>query len=279
MIVDSHQHFWDLGRGDYTWLTPDAGVLYRNFLPGDLAQTLRAQGVSATIVVQAAATEAETHFLFSLAALNPFIAGVVGWLDFENPAVADRVAALAAAGGGKLKGLRPMIQDIADPEWVTRHALDAAFEALAPRGLVFDALVRPRHLRPLRERLLRHSTLRAVLDHAGKPDIVRGELDSWARDLERLARDTSVCCKLSGLLTEAGARWSTDDIAPYVAHVFSCFGPERILWGSDWPVLTSIASYADWLRLSQQLIDRFAPGRAHDVLALNAARLYGLELH
>lgn len=279
MIVDSHQHFWDLRRGDYTWLTPDAGILYRNFLPEDLAETLRAHEVTATVLVQAAATEAETHFLLRLAATHRFIAGVVGWVDFENPDVAGRVLSLATAGGGKLKGFRAMIQDIADAEWVTRPAVEAAFEALAARDLVFDALVRPRHLRPLRERLLRHPKLRAVLDHAGKPDIAHAKLDPWARDLERLARDTSVYCKLSGLLTEAGARRGTDEIAPYVAHIFSCFGPERILWGSDWPVLTSAASYADWLGLARQFIERFAPGRAHDVLATNAIRLYGLELH
>lgn len=277
VIVDAHQHFWDLGRGDYDWLTPSAGVLYRSFLPEHLVGTLRTHEVSATILVQAAATEAETHFLFRLAAAHPFIAGVVGWVDFERSDVAARVAALATAGGGKLKGLRPMIQDIADPEWITRPAVDAAFEAIAAHELVFDALAQPRHLTPLRERLLRHPTLRAVLDHAGKPDIAHGGMDAWARDIERLARDTSICCKLSGLLTEAGAKWSNGAIAPYVAHLFSCFGPERILWGSDWPVLTSVASYTNWLELSRHFIERFAAGRERDVLAANTSRLYGLK--
>ena len=279
MIVDSHQHFWDLRRGDYTWLTPDAGVLYRSFLPEDLADSLRAHEIGATVLVQAAATEAETHFLLRLAAAHPFIAGVVGWADFERPDVSAHVAALSAAGGGKLKGLRPMIQDIPDPDWVARPAVDAAFRTIAAHDLVFDALVRPQHLAPLRERLLRHPTLRAVLDHAGKPDIAHGELDAWARDIERIARDTSACCKLSGLLTEAGAHWRTDMIVPYVAHVFACFGPERILWGSDWPVLTSVASYGDWLGVSRQLTGRFAPGREPDIFGANASGLYGLQLH
>jgi L-fuconolactonase len=279
VIVDSHQHFWDLGRGDYAWLTPAAGLLYRNFLPEDLAGTLRVHEVGATVLVQAAATEAETRFLLLLAAAHPFIGGVVGWADFERPDISAHVAALAAAGDGKLKGLRPMIQDIADPDWVTRPALDAAFEAITARELVFDALVRPQHLGPLRERLLRHPTLRAVLDHAGKPDIAHGEFDAWARDIERIARDTSGCCKLSGLLTEAGAQWSMEKIAPYAAHVLACFGAQRVLWGSDWPVLTSVVSYSDWLRVSQQLVARFAPGRERDIFAANASRLYGLHLH
>lgn len=278
MIVDSHQHFWDLARGDYLWLTPAAGPLYRNFLPEDLVETLRAHEVSATVLVQAAATEAETLFLLRLAAAHPFIAGVIGWVDFEGADVTECIASLATAGGGKLKALRPMIQDIEDPQWITQRAIDRAFEAIAARDLVFDALVRPQHLRALRERLLRHPTLRTVLDHAGKPDIAHGELDTWARDLERLARDTSIVCKLSGLLTEAGTRGSAGNIAPFVAHIFSCFGPERILWGSDWPVLTGVATYGEWLALSRQLVERFAPGSSHAVLGANAKRVYGLNL-
>lgn len=279
MIVDSHQHFWDLARGDYTWLTPDAGVLYRSFLPEDLAGTLGAHGVSATVLVQAAATEAETRFLLLLAGAHPFIGGVVGWVDFERLDVSALMAGISAASDGKLKGLRPMIQDIADPDWVMRPTLDAAFEAIAARDLVFDALVRPKHLGALRERLVRHPTLRTVLDHAGKPDIAHGEFDTWARDIERIARDTSSCCKLSGLLTEAGEQWSLEKVAPYVAHAFSCFGANRILWGSDWPVVTAVASYGDWLGISRQLVERFAAGRERDIFAANACRLYGLHLH
>jgi L-fuconolactonase len=260
VIIDAHQHFWDLARGDYGWLTPAAGVLYRTYLPADLAATLRANEVSATVVVQAAPSEAETHYLFELARVHPFIAGVVGWVDFDAPDAPRRIAALAAAGGEKLKGLRPMIQDIADPEWITKRSLDGAFEALIAHDLAFDALVRPIHLDALRTRLLRHPQLRAVLDHAGKPE-------------------TPIYCKLSGLLTEAGERDSLGDLAPYVASVFTSFGPERVLWGSDWPVLNSVSSYARWLELSRELIGRFARGQADDVLANNARRFYRLALN
>jgi L-fuconolactonase len=279
MIIDAHQHFWDLTRGDYAWLTPQAGVLYRNCLPEDLAPTLGRHAVGATVLVQAAATEAETRFLFELAAANPFVGGVVGWVDFESQEAPQRIAALAAAGGGKLKGLRPMIQDIADPGWVLRPQLDAAFEAMEAHDLVFDALVRPRHLRALRNRLLRHPKLCAVLDHAGKPDIAGGRCDAWAGDLERLAHDTSACCKLSGLLTEAGERRSAEELAPFVAHVFSCFGPERVLWGSDWPVLNLVSSYSEWLDLSRGFVGRLAPRHAAGVFGGNARRLYRLDLH
>jgi L-fuconolactonase len=198
-------------------------------------------------------------------------------VDFEAADVGERIAALATAGAGKLKGLRPMIQDIPDPRWIARPSLDAAFEALVAHELVFDALVRPVHLEALRERLLRHPRLRAVLDHAGKPDIARGALEPWAAALERLAGDTGICCKLSGLLTEAGTRRSTADLTPWVAQLFRSFGPERMLWGSDWPVLKASGSYGEWLGLAQELIERCAPGRAAQVLSGTAHRLYRLH--
>jgi L-fuconolactonase len=277
MIIDAHQHFWQPSRGDYGWLTPQAGTLYRDYLPGDLAPLLSEHAVSATVLVQAAPTEAETHFLLGLAREHRFIAGVVGWVDFEAPDVGERIAALAAAGAGKLRGLRPMTQDIADARWIVRPSLDDAFEAMVAHDLVFDALVRPVHLGALRERLLRHPRLRAVLDHAGKPDIAGGALKPWAVALERLARDTAICCKLSGLLTEAGTRRSVADLAPWVAQLFASFGAERMLWGSDWPVLNTAGSYAAWLGLAQQLIERCAPGHTEQVLAGTAQRLYHLH--
>jgi L-fuconolactonase len=277
MIIDAHQHFWQLSRGDYGWLTPQAGVLYRNYLPEDLAPLLKEHDVGATVLVQAAPTEVETHFLLGLAREHAFIAGVVGWVDFEAADVAARIAELAAAGAGKLKGLRPMIQDIADPHWIMRPALDSAFDAMAAHELVFDALVRPVHLEALRERLLRHPRLRAVLDHAGKPDIARGALEPWAAALERLAGDTAICCKLSGVLSEAGTRRSAADLTPWVAQVFSSFGAERVLWGSDWPVLNTAGTYAEWLELARELIERCASGRTDQVLSGTARRLYHLH--
>jgi L-fucono-1,5-lactonase len=278
MIIDAHQHFWHLSRNDYEWLTPAQGVLYRDYLPKDLAPLLIDNDVSATVLVQAAGNEAETRYLFELAQAHAFISGVVGWVDFESAHAPSRIAALVADGRGKLKGLRPMIQDIADPNWILKPALDAAFESLIVHGLVFDALVRPPQLEALRRRLMRHPVLRAVLDHAGKPAIVNRDFDAWAADLEQLARDTSVYCKLSGILTEAGVGATKEDLAPYIAHVFRCFGPERVLWGSDWPVVNLAGNYARWLALSRGFIDRFAPGREQEVFGDAAVRLYQLEV-
>lgn len=278
MIIDAHQHFWHLSRGDYDWLTPEKGVLYRDYVPAELAPMLVDNEVGATVLIQAAASQAETRYLFALAEAYPFIAGVVGWVDFESTDARRGISALIADGRGKLKGLRPMIQDIPDPRWILRPTLGAAFEAMIAHDLVFDALVRPEHIDVLRIRLMQHPTLRAVLDHAGKPDIANEGFDTWAESLERLARDTAVHCKLSGLLTEAGGRTSPEDLAPYIAHIFLCFGSKRVLWGSDWPVLNLACDYAHWLGLSRRFVNRFAPGQEQDVFGDTAARLYQLEV-
>jgi L-fuconolactonase len=278
MIIDAHQHFWDLSRTDYQWLTSDQGILYSNYLPPDLAPILRDNGVRATVLVQAAPSEAETRYLFQLAQAYPFIAGVVGWVDFQSAGTHRRISALIADGRGKLKGLRPMIQNIPDPSWLSQPLLDEAFEAMVRYDLVFDALVRPAQMAALRARLMRYPKLRAVLDHAGKPDIANGGFDAWAEDLELLARDTNVYCKLSGLLTEAGARTSPEDLAPYVAHIFDCFGAQRVLWGSDWPVLNLVCDYGHWLELSRAFVNGLVTRYEEDVFSDTATRLYQLEL-
>jgi L-fuconolactonase len=279
-FIDAHQHYWRLERGDYDWLTPKLAALYRDFEPADLAEQLEPCRVASTVLVQAAATEAETRYLIALAKQHASIAGIVGWVDFEAVDGASRIARLVEEGAGVLKGFRPMIQDIADPRWLGRPALDAAFEALVAADLCFDALVMPRHLELLRQRLQRHPTLRAVLDHAGKPDIAGGvgtaAFEAWALQLGLLARETSICCKLSGLLTEAAPGVDADALDPYVAHIFACFGPGRVLWGSDWPVLTLRASYAEWLHMAQVLVRRHAPGAGQAVFADNARRFYRL---
>jgi L-fuconolactonase len=185
---------------------------------------------------------------------------------------------MIADGCGKLKGLRPMIQDIPDPNWLSGSSLDEAFEAMAEHHLVFDVLVRPAQIDEVRARLIRHPDLRAVLDHAGKPDIANGSFAAWAEDLERLARDTTAYCKLSGLLTEASIGASAEDLAPYVAHVFHCFGAQRVLWGSDWPVLNLVCDYGHWLALSRGFANSFAARYENDVFGGTATRLYQLEL-
>jgi L-fuconolactonase len=276
--VDAHQHYWSLQRGDYAWLSPRDGLLYRDFKPEDLVDQLAECAVGATVLVQAAATEAETRFLFGLARRHTSIAGVVGWVDFEADNVADRIRHLLQEGAGKLKGLRPMIQDIRDAHWLGRCSLDAAFDAMVGSDLAFDALVMPRHLAVLERRLHRHPTLRAVLDHAGKPDIAGGAFEPWADQIEQLARTTSVYCKLSGLLTQADPGADAAELDAFVARIFATFGADRVMWGSDWPVLTLRAPYRQWLEMALELVRRHAPGHEQAVFADNAVRFYRLDL-
>jgi L-fuconolactonase len=274
--VDAHVHFWQLSRGDYDWLTPALVPLYRDFLPADVSAELDAAEVDRVVVVQAAATEAETRYLFALAEADPRIAGVVGWIDFDASDAAARIAALCADGGGLLKGLRPMVQDIADPNWLARPELDPAFDAMIEHDLAFDALIRSVHARALETRLHRHPRLRVVIDHAAKPDIAGGEFAGWAAALTTLARYPSVRCKFSGLLTEAAPGADSETLTPYAAHLFAQFGPQRVLWGSDWPVLTQRADYAQWLALAQALVAHEAPDHEAAVFADNAAAFYRL---
>jgi L-fuconolactonase len=273
--VDAHQHFWRLSRGDYGWLTPELGPIHRDFLPPDLEPLLQRHDIAATVLVQAAPTEAETRFMLSLADAHPFVEGVVGWTDF---AAADAPAAIARlARHPKLKGLRPMIQDIADADWMLRPELEPAFRALVVHDLVFDALVLPRHLGNLLALARRHPDLRIVVDHCAKPAIAAGGFSGWADDIGRIAAETGAACKLSGLVTEAGADWSAERLRPYVDHVLSIFGPGRVVWGSDWPVSTLAAGYEDWVAATGQLLDGWSDEEREAILGGNAVRVYGLE--
>ena len=259
MIVDAHQHFWRLDRGDYDWLTPKAGPIYRDFGPENLRPLMDANGVGGTILVQAAPSAAETAFLLDIAGREAFVRGVVGWVAFEGPDAPAQIARLAA--DAKLVGLRPMIQDIADDDWMLRPDLAPAFAAMVAQDLTFDALVLPRHLDRLAMLSARHPDLRVVIDHGAKPRIAAGAFDDWARDMERLARETAAFCKLSGLVTEAAADWTPADLAPYVAHLLDAFGPDRLLWGSDWPVATLACDYGTWLATARGLVGDAAAWR------------------
>ena len=276
--IDAHQHYWSLRRGDYGWLTPSEVGLYRDFTPDDLSPDLVESAIHATVLVQAAPTEGESRFLFDLARRNVSVAGVVGWTDFEASDVAERISRLVRDGRGILKGLRPMVQDISDPDWLDRGSLDGAFEAMIANDLVFDALVTPRHLGALERRLRRHPRLRAVIDHAGKPDIVGAKVEPWVWLLEQLARCTNAHCKLSGLLTQAKPGAGVAELDAFVARIFSCFGAGRVMWGSDWPVVTLRAGYREWLEMALELVRRHATGSEGAVFGANAVRFYQLDV-
>lgn len=275
MRIDAHQHVWATRHGDYGWLTPASGPLWRDFGPADLKPLLDAGGIDGTVLVQAAPTEAETRRMLAVAADTPWVLGVVGWTDFAGADAPDRIAALAA--DPLLVGLRPMIQDIPDPEWMLGAALAPAFDAVEARGLAFDALVKPPQLGALRRLLARRPGLRVVVDHGAKPAIGAGPLDQWAADMADIATDSAAWCKLSGLVTEAGPGWTVETLRPAVDHLLDCFGPDRLIWGSDWPVCTLAAGYADWLAATDALLAGLDAGQRAAVMGGNAARFYGLS--
>lgn len=275
-MIDAHQHFWSVARDDYGWLSPSDPVLYRDFQPRDLAPLLEASGIRRSVVVQAAPTEAETRYLLDLAASTPWVAGVVGWVDLEARDAGERVAKLASSP--RLLGVRPMIQDIPDDDWMLRETVAVGLRALVEHDLAFDALVMPRHLPRLLALLDRHPDLRAVVDHGAKPAIRDGAFDDWARDIGRIARETSACCKLSGLVTEARPDWTAEALRPYVAHLVECFGPERLLWGSDWPVVALAGGFERWRRASVELLADLTEPQRRAVLGGAAARFYRIDV-
>jgi L-fuconolactonase len=271
-MIDAHQHFWRLGRGDYGWLTPELAPIFRDFGPGDLAPILSRHGIERTILVQAAPTLAETAFLLDIARTTPFIAGVVGWVDFDAPDAPDVVARLAGDPG--LVGLRPMVQDIADDDWLLRPAHAPVFEAMVAHGLVFDALVLPRHLPRLARVLERHPELAVVVDHGAKPAIRAGTIDAWRAGMSAVAAHPRTYCKLSGLVTEAPAGAGLDVLAPYVDTLLALFGPGRLLWGSDWPVVELAGGYDRWRALALGALAGLPPAAHAEVLGGTAERVY-----
>jgi L-fuconolactonase len=276
--VDAHHHVWRLARGDYGWLTPDKTAIYRDFGLDDLRPHLKAAGIGATVLVQAAPTEAETEFMLEVArSSGGLVRGVVGWTDLAAPGAAARVAALPAEAGPLLKGLRPMLHDIADPEWILRPEVQPALRAMAAAGLRFDALIRPVHLPVMLELARRHPDLPIVIDHGAKPEIARGAWEPWAGDIARIARETPAFCKLSGLVTEAARDWRAEELRRYVDHLLAAFGPARLMWGSDWPVVDLAGGYAAWREATGRLLPTglSAEDRAA-IMGGTATRFYGL---
>jgi L-fuconolactonase len=272
MIIDAHAHLWTLSRGDYGWLTPSLGSVYRDFGPDDLKARLDAHAVDRAILVQAAPTVDETQFLLSISRQNSFVAGVVGWADFD--AKDAPVAIELASKDPPLLGLRPMVQDMADESWLSKPHLSPALEAMSALGLVFDALVLPRHLSHLAKVARHHPNLSIVIDHLAKPEVKAGRIEPWAGDMAVLAALPNVTCKLSGLITEAGMDWRAADLAPYFRTVLELFGPDRLIWGSDWPVANLAGGYDAWVAASDELLARLTARERAKIRGGNAARIY-----
>jgi L-fuconolactonase len=276
MHIDAHQHYWDPARGDYGWLTPDLESLYRTFGPEDLASLRERADVQRTVVVQAAPTIEETRYLLDLARGEASIAGVVGWVPMLS---ADAPALIAEfARDAKFKGIRPMLQDLAADDWIANPDLAPAVEALIAHDLAFDALIFTRHVHALETFITRFPALRVVIDHGAKPPIRDGVggWQSWADGITRLASLSHVHCKLSGLATEAGSGWTEATLQPYVDHLLKSFGPARLMWGSDWPVLNLNGDYLLWHSVANTLLATLSDVEREAVFGANAAAFYHL---
>ncbi|GGY67269.1 amidohydrolase family protein [Pseudoduganella albidiflava] len=272
MRIDAHQHFWRLAARNGGWPPPELAAIHRDVEPADLQPLLRAHGIDATVLVQSLPDEADTRYMLGLAGRFDFIAAVVGWTDLKAPDAPRRIAALAAHG--RLRGLRPMLQDLADERWIDDPALGPAVDAMQRHGLAFDALVLPRHLPALLAFARRFPELPIVVDHIGKPAIAAGATAGWRDDIAALAALPQVHCKLSGMVTEAGRDWTVEQLRPWACHVLEVFGAGRVLWGSDWPVLDLAADYGRWLSASEALLGHIDESGRRAVFGGNAARFY-----
>lgn len=249
-IVDAHQHVWRIGRHDYPWLGRESPI-HRDYGLADLRPLLG--DIDATVLVQASPTAAETRWLIDVALSSEgLVRGVVGWVDLAARDAGAVIAELAAHT--IVKGVRPMIGFIEETGWILRPELAPALEALAHHGLRLDIAARPRHLRLLPELAQRHPSLALVIDHGAKPNIAAGAFEPWARDIARVARETRCFCKLSGLTTEARPDWRDDDLKPYLEHLLDCFGPDRLMWGSDWPVVDLAGGMTRWREAALRLV-------------------------
>jgi L-fuconolactonase len=269
-VVDAHHHVWRLGRHDYFWLTPDLAI-HRDYGLDDMRPVLG--DIAATVLVQASPTRAETNFLIDVAAASDgLVRAVVGWVDLADGAAPDAIAELAQRPF--VKGVRPMLGFIDDTYWILRPEIQPGLSALAAHGLRLDVPARARHLQLLPELAQRHPSLPIVIDHGAKPAIARGEFEPWAREIACVARTTSFFCKLSGLANEARADWQDADLQPYVDHLLECFGPDRLMWGSDWPVVELAGGLGRWLDVTRRLLPADAEAA---VLRDTAVAFYGLD--
>ncbi len=278
--IDSHHHFWDPATREYPWLTDPA--LRRAFGPADLEPLLRANRIDATILVQTVPDVEETREFLEIAAATPFVAGVVGWLDLTDPHMHGTMTALRESEHGRyLVGIRHQVHDEADPDWLLRDTVQTNLNVLAEAGLVCDLLIRIRELPAAITTTRDFPHLRFVIDHLAKPPVASGEIAEWSALMHEFAGLEHVACKLSGLVTEADPEtWTADDLKPYIAIALEIFAPDRLMFGSDWPVCILAADYArvvDTLRTILDELGAMTEEAGAAIFGLTAARVYRID--
>ena len=273
--VDAHQHFWDIESGRYAWPTPADGPIYRTFTHADLQPELDAAGIDATVVVQTVDTLDDTDSMLALSDRHAFIGAVVGWVPLTGASGVE--AALDARPHPRLRGIRHLVHRDPDPDWLVRSDVAQGLDVLARRGLAFDVVaVFPNHLRLVPSVADRHRDLTFVVDHLAKPPFRADGWEAWRDELRRAAERPNVVAKLSGLDTAAGPGWTVDDIRPAIEVALEAFGPDRLMFGSDWPVCRLVSTYGEVVVAIRGLVAHLSPTERDAVLGGTAARVYGI---
>ena len=278
-IVDSHQHFWDPSRGDYHWMPKNNPILNRKYEVKDLFKVSESIDLHKTILVQAAATNEETNYMLAIAENSDLISGVVGWINFEDPNQLEQLKTFA--NNPKFVGVRPMIQDIPDENWVLNKDFDIFFKTIIDLDLSFDALGFPIHLDNFYIIASKYPSLRFVIDHLMKPKICNNdpkEFDHWTTVMSKLSSLNNVYCKLSGMVTEACENWTENDLVPYTNKILKIFTDKKILWGSDWPVCNLRTDYIGWFKTSQNLTNNLSLDQKQNIFYENAIKFYKLKI-
>ncbi|MET4273707.1 MULTISPECIES: amidohydrolase family protein [unclassified Bradyrhizobium] len=281
MIIDGHQHFWDPARADYPWMdAPELTPIRRAFGPADLAPLLSANGIDASILVQCRSELAETEEFLRIAHATPSVIGVVGWVDLTDAALGETLEQLRASpGGDKLVGIRHQVHDEADPEWLLREDVQRGLTAVFAHDLAYDFLVRARELPAAIATAQAFPQARFVLDHAAKPPIADGGSDEWSERIAALAACGNVWCKVSGLATEAvWSDWDAELLFPFVAHAATCFGEDRLIFGSDWPVCLLAGSYGEIKNALEACLMKLGPQVRDKAFGVNAKAAYRLAV-
>lgn len=279
LVIDSHQHFWDLERGDYGWISGPFQPIRRSFSPDDLLPCLTAAGVAGTVLVQTCNDLGETREFLRLAGRTDFIAGVVGWVDLTDPAVAETLAELKSSPEGRwLVGIRHLIHEEPDAEWLLREDVRRGLKAVAEAGLVYDLVPKENHLPAVLKTVADFPDLRFVLDHLAKPDIAHGRFSSWSALMRGFAAHRGhVWCKLSGMVTEADWRtWSPSDLQPYVDEALAVFEPHRCMFGTDWPVCLVAGSYEKVTDALRSCVSHRTMAERAQIFGLSAVEAYRL---
>lgn len=276
MRIDAHQHFWNYSAAEYPWIGAGLERLARDYLPSDLEPLLAAEQIDGSVAVQARQSVEESLWLLALAKAHPLVKGVVGWVDLRSDRVGDDLRVLAA--NPTFVGVRHVVQDEPDPRFVLGEGFIRGLRQLRQHGLTYDLLLYPTQLPAAIELVELLPEQPFVVDHLAKPRIVAGEIDGWGRDIRAIARHDNVCCKVSGMVTQAVRRgWKRDDFTPYLDVVLEAFGPERLMFGSDWPVCLLAGEYADVAAIPRDYFSRLSATEQRMIWGDTAAGFYGLK--